>query len=352
MYSKSDKKRDKLTFETVTNALKRFEKSSAYLVNITFISTSCPKIKSKILDFLCILLLEGVEYRLADPKRKIFEYAVAAVKNPQPENLPIFPNLLNFLIVLSTMDPSYSKPADIEQVIISIVNKIREDDMKSIFPCIALFLVYNMSLSVKFINLLYNLMSSKFQSWMTIDSVSTFQLWILLLCCSKRDKDKSLYDEISADFAGNYYAFYKNVENEGSFKWTSESLIWATNAFFTCSPNIFMPIDQVINFLIDVGESFNKISTLATFPIMALISQMEEERVLLRAQALTEEPLEKLGKTVIQNLSKVLDQFCQEKDIQESDAKIYRYCIAFASKLVLYYISKFHFRKYLIPFIF
>ncbi|KAE9551035.1 hypothetical protein FO519_005769 [Halicephalobus sp. NKZ332] len=339
MYSKNDKKRDRLTFETVTNALKRFEKSSAYLVSITFTSTSCPEIRSKILDFLCILLLEGVEYKLADPKRRIFDYAVAAVKNPQPENLPIFPNLLNFLIVLSTVDSSYSKPADLEQVIVSIINKVKEEDSKTIFPCVALFLVYNMSLNVKSIALLQKTMSSKFQSWMIIDAVTVFQLWTLLLCCSKKDKDKSLCDEVSADFVGNYYFFCKNVENEGIFKWTPEALIWATNVFFTCSPNIFMPIDQVFNFLMEVGENFDIIPILGTFPIMALISQMEEERVLLRAQALTEEPLEKLGKTVIQCLSKIVDRFCQEKDLLESDSKIHRYYVSFGSKLVLYYIK-------------
>lgn len=129
IYCRTQAKQGRVSFETVTDVLQRFEKASAYLVSHAFISND-NQTRCKIIDFLCILLLEGVEYRMADPKRKVYDFVVAAMKSPTPDVLPILPHLLNFLIVLSMVDPTFVKPQELEKAAVTVCGKISEEKIE------------------------------------------------------------------------------------------------------------------------------------------------------------------------------------------------------------------------------
>lgn len=192
IFNRPDVKKNKLSFETLSDALKRFEKSSAYLVSNAFFATGCSEIKRQILQFLSILLLEGVEYRLADPKKRIYDYIVSSIKNAQYESLQVFSDLFNFLIILSTVDATYSKPADLEKALITIIDNTKLKDIEYLFSSIGMFISFNMLLTNKSINDLKKKIVINFQPWLFLNPVKVLQIYEFLLCCSKKDKDKLL----------------------------------------------------------------------------------------------------------------------------------------------------------------
>uniref|UniRef100_A0A914YS56 Huntingtin n=1 Tax=Panagrolaimus superbus TaxID=310955 RepID=A0A914YS56_9BILA len=337
IYCRTQAKQGRVSFETVTDVLRRFEKASAYLVSHAFLSND-NQTRCKIIDFLCILLLEGVEYRMADPKRKVYDFVIAAMTSPTPDVLPILSHLLNFLVVLSMVDPTFVKPQELEKAAVTVCGKISDENIEYGFPCIGLVLLYNVSLNAKSITLIQKLLSTNFQKWLFTNPVKTLQLWTLLLCCSKKDKDKALYDEISNFFVEGYFNFHKHPANLNC-KWSVEATLWATNAFFACSSHTFTPIDQFYHFLKDITEIKSQTAFIGCIPVLALISQLDEQRMLLRLECLVDDPVSSLCRSLGQCWIYLVNTFCQSKSNSAANVQSLQGHIILMSKLLLYYMK-------------
>uniref|UniRef100_A0AC34GQR9 Huntingtin n=1 Tax=Panagrolaimus sp. ES5 TaxID=591445 RepID=A0AC34GQR9_9BILA len=337
IYCRTQAKQQRVSFETVTDVLRRFEKASAYLVSHAF-SSNDNQTRCKIIDFLCILLLEGVEYRMADPKRKVYDFVMAAMTSPTPDVLPILPHLLNFLVVLSMVDPTFVKPQELEKAAVTVCAKISDEKIEYGFPCIGLVLLYNVSLNAKSITLIQKLLTANFQKWLFTNPVKTLQLWALLLCCSKKDKDKSLYDEVSNLFVEGYFNFHKHPANINC-EWSVEATLWATNAFFACSSHTFTPIDQFYHFLKDINEIKSQTAFIGCIPVLSLISQLDEQRMLLRLECLVDDPVSSLCRSIGQCWIYLVNAFCQSKSNTAANVQNLQGHIILMSKLLLYYMK-------------
>lgn len=150
------------------------------------------------------------------------------------------------------------------------------------------------------------------------------------------------YDEVSAEFVDQFCSIFSNFDLCSSFEWITESIVWATNVFLTCSSNAFMPIDQIFKFLTNVADSeFLIASTVATFPILSMLSQMEEERILLRCEALIDDPIKKLAESVIYCLSRMLNEIIENDYLELNGLEILKNHIGYACKLIIYFIREF-----------
>uniref|UniRef100_A0A7E4W7A6 HEAT repeat-containing protein 1 n=1 Tax=Panagrellus redivivus TaxID=6233 RepID=A0A7E4W7A6_PANRE len=336
IYCRSPGSGSNLSFEVVAESLRRFEKPSAYLVSTAFFSNNCPKTRCKIIDFLSILLQEGVEYSMADPKRKIYEFVIAALQNPLPDVISVLANLLNFLIVLSMVDPTSIKSTDLEEVVITMYANLAADQADVGFPCISLLLLYNMTLNIKSISLIQKLLINNFDKWMALNPVKFLQLWTLLLCCARKDKkNTALYNELSDEFVHLYCAYHRNISNwKNILEADSNATIWATNAFFTCSQDAFTPIDDVYNFIKTAIDSDNASILYSTLPVMCSLSQLEEHRILLHLEALGEDAVDTVSTIVPRTWQRLIEHICATPDDEDGLQEK----LIYASQVLLYYL--------------
>ena len=129
-----------------------------------------------------------------------------------------------------------------------------------------------------------------------------------------------------------------HLYRNSNLQWPIEATYWAINAFFATSSNAFTPIDSLYLFLRDVNDNNTQIACTGSIPVLALMSQLEEQRMLLRLESLTDDPVSSLCRSLGQCWLQLISTFCQAKNPVDSHNS--RGYIILMSKLILYYMSK------------
>ena len=85
---------------------------------------------------------------MADPKRKVYDFVMTAMTSPSPDVLPILPNLLNFLVVLSMVDPTFLKPLELEKAAVIVCSKLTDNKIEyGVFLSTLARLIFNFKVS-------------------------------------------------------------------------------------------------------------------------------------------------------------------------------------------------------------
>ncbi|XGW32416.1 hypothetical protein V3C99_017174 [Haemonchus contortus] len=271
----------------IAPALELFEGFVTVLLQVygAFHSVPC---KRAILGVMCELPRDGIIYAMADPKKVLFEAVTTQLYDPGAGNKELLTEIALYLIVLARTN--VIKYDQVSRVAVELIEKATQTNATEIISAIEVILLEILFAQRMDADVIYAAFRNKSKMLLSMASQRTLLLWTLFLHSSRNDESR--WSSTSVDF----FAAYSEYSADCSETALNHSVYAVVTAFSCMAPAMYRPIDNVFQLL--QSSMLNEdipfaVKLKRSVPLLfAILNNVAEEKLLMRAEQMLPEPLE------------------------------------------------------------
>lgn len=245
---------------------------------------------------VCVLVLNDVRYDKLDPNNRVLNSVLSNIRHEKFKNGNSFDLLFTFLCIVarSVDNLSFDQIVDLVEKCVERVDCNNEKDVDNVLSAIHIVLIEAITFYSTMPKNLVKLLAFTKNSIFETSPAKTIELWNVILHWSRSTKTDLLWQQLSADFVDNVFAFVSSFDAKiynFKIKWEMAHSMYV--GFKICHPTVFRPVDQLYKNFLNVATK----DLFLCIPFaLTLLSRLDQETILLQLAELDQNAMQSIGR--------------------------------------------------------